>query len=59
MKDNGYNKHMNDPGLIILMGSGETAAAGGQVFESAVQDQRTRGQIDRRLKICLLETPAA
>jgi cyanophycinase-like exopeptidase len=49
---------MNEPGLVILMGSGETAAVGGQVFEAAAQDQRARGPRDRRLRICLLETPA-
>lgn len=48
---------MSKPGLVILMGSGETSAIGGQVFESAMQAQRDRGN-HRRLRISLLETPA-
>jgi hypothetical protein len=43
---------LNQPGLIALMGSGETSAAGGQIFEAVA------AQLDRPLTISLLETPA-
>lgn len=39
------------------MGSGETSAIGGQVFESAMQAQRGRGK-HGLLRLSLLETPA-
>ena len=43
---------MSQPGLIGLMGSGETSAAGGQIFETLA------AQLDQPLTISLLETPA-
>lgn len=49
---------MNEPGFVILMGSGETSAIGGQVFESAVQAQQANSPDNHRLRISLLETPA-
>ncbi len=43
---------VNNLGIIALMGSGETSAAGGMVFEAAVR------RLKARPKIGILETPA-
>ncbi len=43
---------VNKLGIVALMGSGETSAAGGLVFEAAVR------RLDARPKIGILETPA-
>ncbi len=43
---------VNNLGIVALMGSGETSAAGGLVFEAAVR------RLDSRPKIGILETPA-
>lgn len=43
---------MNSPGLVVLMGSGETSASGGKVFESIAR------RLASPLKIAVLETPA-
>ena len=40
------------PGIVALMGSGETSAAGGQIFEAVA------ARLDTPLNIRLLETPA-
>mgnify|MGYP000844950047 FL=1 len=40
------------PGLVALLGSGETAAAGGRIFESLAQ------ALPRPLRVVVLETPA-
>ncbi len=53
---------MQFPGTVTLIGSGETAATGGQVFETAArrQDERFRLITSRKLplQISVLETPA-
>src|SRR5512142_738214 len=48
---------MQFPGTVTLIGSGETAATGGQVFEAIARQQieRLPGQ---PLRISVLETPA-
>ncbi len=43
---------INNIGIVALMGSGETSAAGGLVFEAAVR------RLDLRPQIGILETPA-
>ena len=43
---------LSQPGLIALLGSGETSAAGGQIFEAVAV------QLGNPLTISLLETPA-
>lgn len=43
---------MQQPGLIVLLGSGETAAAGGQAFEFLAE------RLGNPLTISILETPA-
>ena len=40
------------PGLVVLLGSGETSSIGGQVFESVVR------QLPAAPRIAVLETPA-
>ncbi len=40
------------PGMVALLGSGETAAAGGRLFESLAQG------LPRPLRVVILETPA-
>lgn len=45
---------MQFPGSVTLIGSGETAATGGQVFEAIARQQNTRSPIH----ISVLETPA-
>ena len=43
---------MNQPGIIVLLGSGETSSAGGQVFELVAN------RVKPPLNIRILETPA-
>lgn len=45
---------MVSPGSVTLIGSGETAATGGQVFEAIARQQNT----PRPMQISVLETPA-
>ncbi len=45
---------MQFPGLVTLIGSGETAATGGQVFEAIARQHNTR----QPMQISVLETPA-
>ncbi len=48
---------MQFPGTVTLIGSGETAATGGQVFEAIARQQSER-QPKQPLQISVLETPA-
>lgn len=51
---------MAQPGPIILIGSGETAATGGQVFEAAARAHASGASAGQRssIHISVLETPA-
>src|SRR5512145_1993493 len=50
---------MQFPGTVTLIGSGETAATGGQAFDGAARHLLAQQQFQNQpLQICVLETPA-